>query len=101
MSGVLVISGWRPEGTQPPIQTRISVIYPIWGESSRRKEQKTELGFQFLDKGLAEPRRRRRNGDSRRLHRRGLGTGVALAARYDRPGVTHAATGRRGDAGDE
>src|SRR6185437_532894 len=98
MSGVLVISGWRPEGTQPPIQTRISVIYPIWDESSRRKEQKNELGFQFLDKGLSEPRRRRRDRDSGRLHSRSLGTCIALAARNDRAGVAHAAAGRGGDA---
>src|SRR3981189_2697039 len=65
------------------------------------KRPKNELSLQFFDKGLSEPRGRRRDRDSGRFHGRGLGAGVTFAAGDDRAGVAHAAAGRRRDASDE
>src|SRR5665811_513155 len=91
-------------GANSQSKHQISVIgafYPIWGECSPRKEPKIELRLQFFDKGLSEPGRRWRDRDSRSLHRRGLGAGIALAAGDDRTGMAHAAAGRRRDACDK
>src|SRR4051794_37439949 len=51
------------------------------------KRSTTELGLQFFDKGLAEPGRRRRDGDPGGFHGCRLGAGVALAAGNDRAGM--------------
>src|SRR4029453_1381386 len=56
---------------------------------------------QKLFEGASELRWAWRDGNSSRLHGRDLALGVAFAAGYDRSGMSHTPSGRRGTAGDE
>src|SRR3954468_1576219 len=84
----------KPAFTHPPYSKPPAPgPRPSPGNKSCRNQQ-------FLQR-LAQLRWAWGDGNSSSLHRRDLAFGIALAARDDRPGVTHAAAGRRGPAGDE
>src|SRR5512139_2322997 len=69
-----------------------SIASPV--SSSITLSRSPPLGVQQFLKRLAKLRWARGDADSSRLHRRDLAFRVALAARYDRAGMAHAAARR-------
>src|SRR5208282_19943 len=76
--------------------------FSLFNSSMRQaKDETNESRFPYFRQRLTEPRRRRRDLDSRRFHGGDLGLGIALAAGDDRTGVSHPPSGRSGASGDK